>query len=412
METLKFLMISTHFPPFNLGGDAVLVDYLSRELIGRGHDVHVLHSPVVYQLVKGSRDSRAATKVEGKPTTHEFKPRLGRLEAMLTLSLEYSGRARRVVENLMESIRPDVLHWHNTKGLIGRPFDVRGIVSLYTAHDYYLVCPRSNLARPDMRYCTDPSGCLSCTARWMKPPQFWRVGSKRVVVPPDAVKVLAPTEFMANRLRQDGIKVHAVVNNFVPDPGPLSLIDPQQRTLISYVGMLEPHKGPQTLLEAFARSKDSQGFELHIMGDGSMKARMRQRARALGVADRVRIPGFVPREELETALRKSAALVIPSEWPEVASLIAMEAFSLGVPVIASEQGGLPETVGTDSGSILFKAGDVGGLASAIVSVWNSRMNLNEPSRKARTSYEARFSPEIHVSKYLGIVRQLASDLQK
>ena len=56
MDTLKFLLTSTFYPPYHLGGDAVHVSYLAEELVKRGHEVHVLHSLDAYIIKRGHTD--------------------------------------------------------------------------------------------------------------------------------------------------------------------------------------------------------------------------------------------------------------------------------------------------------------------------------------------------------------------
>jgi glycosyltransferase involved in cell wall biosynthesis len=406
METLRFLMISTHYPPYHLGGDAVMVDYLSRELARRGHEVHVLHSPSVYESLRGRGMPNHTAKFEGDPFVHTPPIRGGRLQLLMTLAFDSSAKSRKKAADLARRLEPDVVHWHNTKGFIGRPFVVPGAVSLYTAHDYYLVCPRSNLIRPDMSFCRKPKACMLCTLRWRKPPQIWRGGNKRVIHPDAGMTVLAPSEFLAERLRRDGIKVDHILRNFVPDIGSFSSAHRPRRDSIAYVGMLEPHKGPQSLLEAFANTRQRQHFKLHIIGEGSLRKRLVERAIQLGLSDRVSIPGFIPREDVKSILSDVAFLVVPSEWPENAPLTVLEAFSRGVPVLGSDNGGLPEILGPESGSTTFKEGDVAALGEALVSMWKGDKDLDAMSRKAREAYEMRFSPETHISQYLAIILKM------
>ena len=406
METLRFLMVSTHYPPYHLGGDAVMVDYLSRELVRRGHEVHVLHSPSVYESLRGRGTSNHTAKKEGDPLVHTPPIGGGRLQLLMTLAFDSSAKSRKETADLARRLKPDVVHWHNTKGFIGRPFAVPGAVSLYTAHDYYLVCPRSNLIRPDMSFCQKPKACMLCTLRWRKPPQIWRGGNNRVVHPDAGMTVLAPSEFLADRLRRDGIKVDHILRNFVPDVGIVSSGPRPRRDSIAYVGMLEPHKGPHSLLEAFASTRDRQHFKLHIIGEGSLKKRLVERAKQLGLSDRVNVPGFIPREDVKSILSDVAFLVVPSEWPENAPLTVLEAFSLGVPVLGSDNGGLPEILGPESGSMTFKEGDVGALGEALVSMWKGDKDLDAMSRKAREAYETRFSPETHIAQYLAMILKM------
>jgi glycosyltransferase involved in cell wall biosynthesis len=400
METLRFLMVSSHYPPNHLGGDAVMVQYLSNELARRGHEVHVLHDPAVYSLVRKVRVEGLSSKDEHGPVLHTPVSRSTRADVILRLSLEWSGKAKDEARRLSRELSTDVVHWHNTKGFIGHPFPSPGRTTLYTAHDYFLVCPRSNLARPDMSFCQKPLLCQTCLLRWKKPPQLWRVGSRRVVRLMPEIGVICPSEFMAKRLKQDGLSAHHLLRNFVPDVGAKG---PSGEASILYVGMLEVHKGPRTLLEAFARSRDSQGFKLHIVGEGSLKDELRARVEDLGLTGRVDVPGFIPRSEVQSLLQNSTAMVIPSEWPENAPLTALESLSMGVPVLGSDQGGLPEILGPGSGSVVFRAGAIDELAKEIVALWERRDDMSGERRKARIAYESRFSPDVHIDQYMRII---------
>jgi glycosyltransferase involved in cell wall biosynthesis len=404
METLKILMISSHYPPSHLGGDAVMVQYLSEELVLQGHEVHVIHNPAVYELVRKRRLSNCAdTSSYPSPFVHKATES-DRLNVLAALTIDGSAGSRAEVLDLARRLKPDVMHWHNTKGFIGRPFIFHDALSLYTAHDYYAVCPRSNLLRPDMSFCETPKLCQACLMRWKKPPQIWRIGSRRVIRLPEQMGVICPSDFMSRRLKRDGISTHHILRNFVPDPAPPISAEPCTGDSIAFVGMLEPHKGPRTLLEAFVGSRDRQGFKLHIIGEGSMRGELNRRVKDFGLANRVSVPGFLPRSEVESIRRSSAAIVVPSEWPENAPLTALESLALGVPVLASDAGGLPEIVGPESGSMIFKAGDVKSLSDCIASLWQNRSNLGEMKRKAREAYVSRFSPAVHIAQYLRIIR--------
>lgn len=402
METLRFLMVSTHYPPRHLGGDAVFVSYLAEELARRGHEVHVVSNPSVYRALRGSSIAASQAGVGPEISRHEYVPRLARTSTLLSLSFGSSRKSIERIRELAGSLHPDVVHWHNTKGFIGRPFAMPGSVSLYTAHDYYMVCPRSDLARPDRSYCTKPKACLLCTMRWRSPPQLWRAGSRRVIRPSPDFRILCPSEFIARRLGRDGISQCTVLRNFVPRPAGRSSGGDQRGHLV-YLGVLEDHKGPGTLLEAFAKSKGEQGFRMHMIGEGSLKSHLQRRAKELGVDDRVEIPGFLPREEVESILAGASSLVVPSEWPENAPLSVLEALSFGVPVLGSDQGGLPEIISA-ANQRSFRSGDQVDLAESLRALWADSEGLEALRESALKAYESDFSPEVHMSRYLSLVR--------
>jgi len=406
MEALKFLMISTHFPPHHLGGDAVFVEYLSNELIRRGHEVHVFYNPSAYELLRRDKPALPGVRDDDGPLIHPYHSHFGRLDPLMALSLGRWRRAERRLTELERKIKPNVVHWHNSRGFIGIPFPFEGAVSLYTTHDYTPVCPRSNLLKPGMVLCDDPRWCTICCIRWGKPPQLWRTGKRRILRFPDSLKLLSPSEFMARRYRQEGVNVHRVLRGFVPDLGRnFDRVDGLNDSII-YLGLMERHKGVQTLLDAFIRSRYRQGFRLYMIGEGTFKERLLEQVRMSRLDERIVIPGFLSRTVVEDIRRNAVAQIVPSVWYENAPSVALEAFSLGIPVLASDIGGLREIVGPDSGSEVFPPGDADRLSDMLISLWEKREGLEERRRRARKSYETRFRPEIHVDEYLKIVESL------
>ena len=407
METLKFLMISTHFSPYKMGGDAIMVEYLSQELLRRGHEVHVFDNPAVHRLLRKTPSNMKLEAVNDGIIRHEYSSRIpGKLDVLMTLVANTTGSKKRTLTDLVAEVKPDVIHWHNTKGFIGRPFRVSPNRALYTAHDYYLVCPRSNLLRPDLSLCEHPKLCQLCLMRWKKPPQLWRIGGRRLTRVPDGTRVLAPSQFMADRLRREGVPHPQVLRNFVPRQEVQSGYPWSERTSLVYIGILERHKGPQTLVEAFSKCRDRQGFDLQIIGGGSLQQQLTIRIGELGLENRIKIRGYVSQSDLTETLGRAAAVVIPSEWHENAPLVALEAFSKGIPVLGSDLGGLPEILGPDSGSMIFKGGHADDLPNHLVLLWEKREQLSAMGKKAREAYEKRFSPEVHLAQYLKIIRSV------
>lgn len=401
METLRFLMISTHYPPRNIGGDAVFVQYLSRELSRIGHEVHVLHSPAVYELLRGN--SRPVDKLTDEGVVlHPYKGSAGHLDIISTVVLGVSNRAREFLERTADKIKPDVLHWHNTKAFFGRIPTVCAEKSMYTAHDYYAICPRSSLIRQDGSICAHARLCQWCLAKGGKAPQLWRIKQTPTTVTPEHLEVICPSESMANRLRSEGIRISHILPNFVPDPQAVARRTELDKRRMIYLGVLERHKGLDTLLDAFSQSRDNHGFELTIVGNGHMREHLIEKTREIGIEKRVRILGYMPRADIDKLLSESDAIVIPSEWPENAPLVALEALALGVPIIGSRAGGIPEIVGKDPDSMLFDMGDTDALAERMKDAWD-----REPGKigvLSRQAYLNSFSPNAHLSKYLDIVR--------
>jgi len=399
METLKILMVSTYYPPNHVGGDAVMVQYLSTELAKRGHEVEVFCSPGIREVVHKRKIVEPGSSNDNV-RVHAYAALLKRGEPALSYCLGLWGRARNRLQDISSILKPDVVHWHNTKAFIARPMQLGAERVVYTAHDYFAVCPKTHLIKHDGELCDHPRQCQLCLLRSRKYPQIWRASRGRVFDFPEDSVIICPSEFMARKLRADGIQNTHVIRNFAPDRGTFANDSSALKNTLTYIGIMEKHKGPHRLLEAFAASKTQQGFNLALVGEGSLRGILKDRVHALGIADRVSIPGFLNQTELDSILRRTAAVVVPSEWFENCPLVVLEAYSRSIPVAASSIGGLPEIVNDESGSILFQSGSEQMMAEAISKLWREREKSGEMGIKARRAFENLYGAGRYISGYL------------
>ncbi len=130
------------------------------------------------------------------------------------------------------------------------------------------------------------------------------------------------------------------------------------------VGRLEPVKGQDVLLEAFAHLvRSGTDATLTLVGDGSRRERLEDMARELGVQDRVRFPGQLVGGALVSALTSADLYVQPSRR-EGFGVSLVEAMATGLPVVATRSGGPRDIVGASDG-ILAAPGDADALTTAI-----------------------------------------------
>lgn len=233
---------------------------------------------------------------------------------------------------------------------------------------------------------------------------MWRLLSNRLIKYPEDTKVIAPSKFMAKRLAREGVNVSHILYNFVPDQGTYFPDGQYSENSIIYIGLLEPHKGLRTLIKAFSKSALEHDFALDVVGDGFLRNELAAIVARSRMDERIRIHGFLKRDEVDLLRAKATAQVVPSEWYENCPLTVLEAFAAGVPVIGSDKGGIPELAQPESGSRLFKSGDIDSLAKALISAWNDRKDIAALRRKARSTYESRFRPDIHVAEYMRIIK--------
>ena len=84
------------------------------------------------------------------------------------------GAYARRLKRILETLSPDIIHYHNIS-LMGGPGTLRvgRALKLYTAHEYWLVCPTHVLFKFDGKACTERQ-CLRCLLHARRPPQPWR----------------------------------------------------------------------------------------------------------------------------------------------------------------------------------------------------------------------------------------------
>lgn len=110
--------------------------------------------------------------------------------------------------------------------------------------------------------------------------------------------------------------------------------------LIVTVGALIPRKGQRLVIEALADIPDA---SLWCVGDGEDRAALEKRARDLGLADRVRLPGNLPHEEVAKLLATADVMALPSASEGLANAW-VEALASGTPIVISDAGGAAELV--------------------------------------------------------------------
>lgn len=392
METKCIVMTSTFYPPYHLGGDAVHVRYLAEELADRGHEVHVLHSMDAYKLK--SRNYRS-NSFDCDVNVHTINSNLGSASAMLTYATGSNRGAERELRRIVSEVNPDWIHHHNISLLGHGMLDIGNMPHLYTAHDHWLVCPRSDMMYCGREHC-DRQRCVTCSICSWRPPQLWRDESFYNKVD-DIDYTIAPSKYISDILYKRMGLQSIVMPNFVPRPDAESN-DPMH---FLFAGVLEPHKGLDKLLHAYEISGVQ--AELHIAGSGSLESMVANfEERTNG---KVRGLGFLQRDDMIRELSSALCLVAPSASPENSPLSCIEALSMGVPLLVSSVGGLPELISGPCGLAVDL--EVNKLASALRMFEDDRHVRDQMASNAIHRYEEMYTPEAYVDRYLMLMESAA-----
>ncbi|MGW0752219.1 glycosyltransferase family 4 protein [Streptomyces sp. NPDC002587] len=162
------------------------------------------------------------------------------------------------------------------------------------------------------------------------------------------------------------------------DPGKVQAeLGSVERPLVIAVGSLVPHRGYSVLLDAAREWRTLEPRPLLVIaGEGPLRAELSRRIEAEGLP--VRLLGRRP--DAAQLLAAADVAVLPSRWEERA-LPVQEALRVGVPLVATAVGGVPELVG--EGAVLVPDGDPGALAAAV------RGLLADPERRAELAAAGR-----------------------
>jgi glycosyltransferase involved in cell wall biosynthesis len=443
------LTIHQFFPKFNAGTEVAARD-TALELARRGHDVHVL---TVDPDVRESRTTISREDYEFRGLScHALQiPRASDLIGRLEQEYRNDDLAM-YVGDFTKELGPEVIHMFHLARLSGALIDVfrpLGVPLVFTSTDFWSFCARNILAKPSGELCEGPnatsSNCLECrqAERWFTeapskgdrtafyervaqqalddPTGDERLGRVRTVLERTEYlraqinkvdAVLAPTDIMGRMLVNNGIREDLVkISPYALDNSGFAAVrerrEPEEgRVRFGFIGTLARPKGVHILAEAFGRIPEEVGASLLIVGNLTSKPDYSEELlAALGPDERVNFTGLIPNEEVPEQLESLDVLVVPSTWYENSPITIYQALTAGVPVVASDLGGISEVVRDGENGLLFVAGDAVDLEHKMKRLIYEPGLIDELRRNAS---EARTASD-GVDELLAIYRQIRID---
>lgn len=146
-----------------------------------------------------------------------------------------------------------------------------------------------------------------------------------------------------NRLPNSAVIPNPVDTGAFPELPP-DRLRPDRNRRIGFFGRLSEEKGIDAAIRVLAGLQD-ETVTLDIYGDGPQRRRIEELADTFNVRRQVVFHGFVDGEALNAAYRNVRCVLVPSNWEEPFCMVAAEALYCGTPVIGSNRGGLPATIG-------------------------------------------------------------------
>ena len=360
---MRIAMVSEHASPLaalggvDSGGQNVHVDQLARALGRAGHEVTVYTRRDDEELPDRVRTAGGVVVEHLEAGPAEPLPKDDLLPYVSDLGAALAAR--------LAADPPDLVHAHFwMSGLAAlaatRSADMPGLPVVQTFHALGVTKRRFH-----GRHDTSPAARIRMERALGRDVNAVIATSSEEIA--ELVRIGVPRE------RISMVPCGVDVDEFTAD-GPAAERGARPRVLS--LGRLVPRKGYDTVIRAMAAVPDA---ELIIAGGpaagelaGDREARrLTQLAQRLGVADRVRLVGAVPRPDVPALLR-SADVVVCAPWYEPFGLVPLEAMACGVPVIATAVGGLVDTVVDGATGVLVPPRRPDALAAAM------RRMLSEP----------------------------------
>ena len=193
--------------------------------------------------------------------------------------------------------------------------------------------------------------------------------------------VITPTRFLKNEYRRNGFLNQMKDIHFGVDihrrPKPIRSIN--KPLTLGFIGQLLPHKGPDLLIKAAARSLKKGSYEIKLYGSQTLDSSFMNQLRMLSKNLAVRFMGIFPKEKMRKILDDFDILVIPSRWYENSPLVLLNALASHTPVVVSDVEGMTEFVRDGINGFVFPRNNVNGLAAVLSRISRSRGRLSKLS---------------------------------
>ena len=394
---MNVLQVSHGFPPKENAGVELYTFYLSKALVHLGHEVHL--------FCRGEdRDreefSAYEEEVDGLKVTRAIN-RLTQIDGPRSLYDHH------LMDDLflktLDQKRPDVIHFQHVFGLsahLVRLARAKGYPVVFTLHDFFMLCHRVQLLKRNEQLCQGPLFGLECVSCLETPsPQDIRTRmflrskdvlpfpmikwTKRFFLPPKYLDqsgyeafhryrymyevfkacdlLLTPSrsvrDFFVKYYHSMASKIKAVPLGIPPFRTPSRSPKAEDRIRFCYFGNVLHHKGLHVLVDAFKTLPRGKAILTIYGGRTEWNQDYYDRLEQEASGFEVRFRGSFQREDLPDVLSDQDVAVFPAIWPETFSIVIREANLLGLPVIASRIGGIPEAIREGDNGFLFEPRD-------------------------------------------------------
>jgi glycosyltransferase involved in cell wall biosynthesis len=318
---------------------------------------------------------------------------------------------------IIDKFKPDIIHCHNTFPLISPSIyyaaKSKKVPIVQTLHNYRVSCPAATFYRGEV--------CEDCLGKWFCWPSIFHRCYRRSVVANFLVSVYLMLHkligtwtkkvdkyiALTNFCKEKFIEVGLPSKNIVVKPNFIFKNYSKRKSIGSYflfVGRLTKEKGVMQLIKTWKQIPD---LHLKIVGDGPLKSEVAKYLKENQISN-VYLLGPKTHSETIKLIRKSCAVIFPSEWYETFGLVIAESFANGVPVVASNLGVMSELVTKNKTGLLFDLNNIQDLIPKLYYLFAQKNNVQKMGSNAYSDYKSKFTKE----KNYKILIKIYKDLKK
>jgi glycosyltransferase involved in cell wall biosynthesis len=303
----------------------------------------------------------------------------------------FAGPGRSRLAGYIESLKPDIAHFHETHGL-----GLSGIAvpSIFTVHGF------DSLNLPTEKQ------------------KFWRLRSRLWKIAEDIglkrqSHIISIAGYVTQQINcRDSAKIFEI-HNAIQEENFHVARDPILGRVF-YAGWINPRKNALGLVRAFATvARESATAELRLAGefsDPGYKDLVEALIRETDLGNRVTLLGRISSQEVQEELSRASVFVLPS-YQENAPMVVSEAMAAGVPVVTSNVCGMPDMIEDKKTGFLFDPDDTDGFAAAILNLLNSEKTAQSISRNAKDAAREKFHPQVVAEKTIDAYQHVIDDFR-
>lgn len=325
---------------------------------------------------------------------------------------------------IFKKIKPDIIHLHNINYTI-TPSIIHAakllkIPIIAHLHDYKLVCPKANLLNNSGKFCHQcyyqnyfpvlRNKCTKHNNNNLLESIFLFIENqfhfKIINIYKDINYFISPSLYLKKTFSKMGFPypIKVIPNFTLFQKKSLSKLSSKKNKLL-YFGRLSPEKGLINLCQIIQKTN----FHLTIIGNGPLFFKLKKISKN---HKNIHVFHFQKSDNLIKTILKNDYTIVPSIWPENASISIIESLALGKPVIATNIGGTPEMVKNNYNGWLFSPLDF----TSLNQIFNNILQINNQTYRQLSvnclkTFTSKLSPEVHYQLIINLYKKCINNYQ-